>query len=214
MKFNNTKKFCYQNASGKDLEKKPDISRVLLCLLQFDILLKKCTCNLTYVSSTFETSSFFSKPAFHSLFHAPRWYGKRIEKSGAKKPHGSWERRVLKMEPVSIDCLPFTWANWSVHGLGKWYAKFRTGKFRTGIAFTICTNQFHLPKNSREGLKLVSKMALKKWNTNFRLEHSVQKKRDYLFRCSVAPGQFPLEQPKSRVPFTVHPDFPKPFCKW
>ena len=33
---------------------------------------------------------FFSKPAFHSLFRAPRWYGKRIEKSGAKKPHGSW----------------------------------------------------------------------------------------------------------------------------
>ena len=27
---------------------------------------------------------------FHSLFRAPRWYGKRIEKSGAKKPHGSW----------------------------------------------------------------------------------------------------------------------------
>ena len=28
---------------------------------------------------------------------------------------------------------------------GKWFAKFRTGKFRPGIAFTICTNQFHLP---------------------------------------------------------------------
>ena len=24
-------------------------------------------------------------------------------------------------------CLPFTGANRSVHGLGKWYAKFRTG---------------------------------------------------------------------------------------
>ena len=34
----------------------------------------------------------------------------------------------------------------SIHGLGKWYAKFRTGKFRPGIAVTICTNRFNLPK--------------------------------------------------------------------
>ena len=32
--------------------------------------------------------------------------------------------------------------------------KFRTRKFRPGIAFTICTNKLHLPKNGREGLKL------------------------------------------------------------
>ena len=42
-----------------------------------------------------------------------------------------------------------------VHGLGKWKAKFRTGKFRFGIAIIICTNQFHLPRNGREGVKLV-----------------------------------------------------------
>ena len=36
----------------------------------------------------------------------------------------------------------------------------------------MCTNQLHLPKNCRERLKLVSKMALKKSNTNFRLGHS------------------------------------------
>ena len=47
-------------------------------------------------------------------------------------------------------CLPFTWENWSVHGLGKWWAKLRTSKFRPGIAFTICTNQFHLLENDRE----------------------------------------------------------------
>ena len=35
-----------------------------------------------------------------------------------------------------IGCLPFTCSeNWSVHGLGKGKAKFRTGKFRPGIAF-------------------------------------------------------------------------------
>ena len=32
--------------------------------------------------------------------------------------------------------------------------------------------QLHLPKYGREGLKLVSKMAFKKRNTNFLLEHS------------------------------------------
>ena len=40
-----------------------------------------------------------------------------------------------------------------------------SGKFRPGIAFTVCTNQFYLPKNDHESLKLVSKMALRKWNT-------------------------------------------------
>ena len=42
----------------------------------------------------------------------------------------------------------------------------------------FCTNQFHLTKNDREGLKLISKKALKKWNTNFRyLKYSVRKNR-------------------------------------
>ena len=30
---------------------------------------------------------------------------------------------------VLMGFLPFTWANWSVYGLHKWYAKLRTGKF-------------------------------------------------------------------------------------
>ena len=42
----------------------------------------------------------------------------------------------------------------------------------------FCTNQYHLPENDHEGLKLITKKALKKWNTNFRyLEYSVQKNR-------------------------------------
>lgn len=51
---------------------------------------------------------------------------------------------------------------WYVKGLGKWSAKFRTGEFRPRTAFIIFTNQFHLPRNGLECLKLVSKMALKK----------------------------------------------------
>ena len=96
-------------------------------------------------------------------------------------------------------CLPLARANRSVDGLDKWFAKFGTGKFRPGIAFTICTNQFHLREN-----------ALKKWNTE---------KQDYLFRCSVAPGHFPLRRLKKscsiyfptgfpgKQPVYVFPDF-------
>ena len=44
--------------------------------------------------------------------------------------------------------------------------------FCPGIAFTICTNQVYLPINDGESLKLISKMALKNWDTHFRLENS------------------------------------------
>lgn len=42
----------------------------------------------------------------------------------------------------------------------------------------FCTNQYHLPENDHEGLKVILKKALKKWNTNFRyLEYCVRKNR-------------------------------------
>ena len=88
---------------------------------------------------------------------------------------------------VYILCNIFnTWASRSIHGLGKCYAKFRTGKFRPGIAFTICTNQFNLPKNDREGLNPVSNMAMKKWITDFRLDIPFGKTGQpfQMFRCS------------------------------
>ena len=113
---------------------------------------------------------------------------------------------------VNGGCLPFTWANRQVYGLGKWYAKFRTGKFSSGIAFTICTDQFHLTENGREGLKLVSKMALRKWNTNFRLEYFVRKNRTTFSDVPLLPEIFRWEDPKSRVPFTFEPDFPENSC--
>ena len=59
--------------------------------------------------------------------------------------------------------------HWQAGGytVGQMVGKIRTGKCRPRIAYTICTNQFHLPKNGGRSLKLVSKMALKKWNKNF-----------------------------------------------
>ena len=83
----------------------------------------------------------------------------------------------------------FTLGNTSVHGLvnGKQNSLLSVN-FVPGIAFIICTNRFHLPKNRREGLKLVSKIALMKWNTNFRLEHCDRENRSGIpfqtFRCS------------------------------
>ena len=48
---------------------------------------------------------------------------------------------LMLVNVTYLGCLPFTWANWSVHDLGNWYPKFRTGTFHPGFAFTICTNR-------------------------------------------------------------------------
>lgn len=81
-------------------------------------------------------------------------------------------------------CLPFTVVNRSVKGLGKRSEKFRTGEFRPGTAFSICTNQFHLPRNGLECLKLakVSKMALKEMKHKFPFGTFTVEMKDYLFR--------------------------------
>ena len=82
------------------------------------------------------------------------------------------------------------WANRSVLEVWayKWYPDFRIGKFLPRIAFTICTNQFHLLESHCEGLKRVSKlkMALKKRNTNLRWNIPSGKTGLHfrMFRCS------------------------------
>ena len=63
------------------------------------------------------------------------------------------------------------------------------------------TGPFHLPENGREGLNLVSKMALKKWNTNFRLQYSSRKNRTFS-DVPLLPEIFSWVDQKSRVPFT------------
>ena len=105
-----------------------------------------------------------------------------------------------------LGCLPLiTWSNQLVNCLGKWYTKCRTAKFHPRIAFSISTNQ--LPKNDRNGLKLVSKNALKKWNMNFCLEYSFR----IINRITFSNVPFLLEifrrnDPKGCVPFTSQPD--------
>ena len=63
----------------------------------------------------------------------------------------------------------------------------QTGESRSRIAFSICTNQFYLPNNGREGPKLVSKVTLMKSNTNFSLKNIPSGKTGlpfHMFRCS------------------------------
>ena len=83
----------------------------------------------------------------------------------------------------------------------------------SGIAFIICANQLHLPKNDREGLKLFLKMALNKCNTNFRLEYSVRKNRTTFSDVPLLQEIFRWNDPKCHVPFSFLTDFPETFCK-
>ena len=61
-----------------------------------------------------------------------------------------------------------------------WFTVWANGKQNSGVLYHL-HREFHiLPKNGCEGLKLVSKMALKKCNMNFRVEHFVGRNRSGL----------------------------------
>ena len=62
---------------------------------------------------------------------------------------------IFRVKVSYIGCLSFTWEHKSADRLGKWYAKFRTAKSRSGIAFTICNYQLR---------SLCPKKATKAWN--------------------------------------------------
>ena len=66
----------------------------------------------------------------------------------------------------------------------------------------------------REGLKLVSNMALKKRNTNFRLECCFRKNRTTFSDVPLFPEIFRWNDPKSSVPFSFQPGFPEIVCTW
>ena len=73
------------------------------------------------------------------------------------------------------------------------------------------TNQFLLPENGRKVVRLIPKMALKKWNTNFCLEYSFGKNKTTFSDVPLLPDIFRWEDLKGRVPFTFEPDFPEIF---
>ena len=65
----------------------------------------------------------------------------------------------------------------------------------------------------REGLKLVSKMAFTKWNTNFRLEHSDRENRTTFSDVPLLPEIFHRNDPKRSAPLTFQLGFPQTFCQ-
>ena len=105
-----------------------------------------------FFKAIFDTSFRASRPfsgyaKAHNCYHRCLWF---------ISEHHIWGTRVRLIGMEDWGCLPSTWANRSVHGVGKWFAKFRTGKFRPGIAFTICTN--HLT------FRMLVKMNFQKWS--------------------------------------------------
>ena len=75
--------------------------------------------------------------------------GREEEETLARKPHDPFHFSPPPPSSLLFFALVPTFSTNLLRGL-----KFRTRKFRPGIAFTISTNKLHLPKNGREGLKL------------------------------------------------------------
>ena len=115
---------------------------------------------------------------------------------GAGKYYGAVWGKSKSGWNLNTWCLLFTLANRSVHGLGKWWAKFKTIKFRPGITFTISVYK--------------SVPFTKKWPR--RPEHGIKDgfeetehelpcvtippgKTVLLFRRYVALGKFPPKRP-------------------
>ena len=91
-------------------------------------------------------------------------------------------------------CLSLARAKRSVDGLDKWFAKFGTGKFRPGIAFTICTNQFHLRENGFEEMEH-GKTGLPFQMFRCSRTFPVGKTQKVVFHLLYFPTGFPSKQP-------------------
>ena len=124
---------------------------------------------------------------------------------------------IGKHSPVLIN----TRVVYHLHGQTSWFMVWVNGSQTSGLANFVPESPLPFVKISvinrkttSEGLKLVSKIALKKWNTNFRLEYSIRKNRTTFSDVPLPPEIFRWEDLKSCVPFTFQPDFPGNFCKW
>ena len=68
--------------------------------------------------------------------------------------------------------------------------------FIAEVAFTICRNQFHWPKKRSPKPETGIKHGFEQMEDKFPCGILRPEKQDYLFRCSVAAGNFPLDPPK------------------
>ena len=98
--------------------------------------------------------------------------------------------------------LPFIWANWLVHSLGKWYVRFRTGNWiSTPNRIYYLYKSLPFSERSETGIKDGFE-EMKKKQINIRTTFS-----DVTF----IPEIFCWNDPRSSVPFTLQPDFPETF---
>ena len=87
------------------------------------------------------------------------------------------------------------------------YKAEKSSNSRRNFQRTICKDRFPLPKKCREGRpESETNDDFKKWNTNFRLEHSIEKNRATFCRCPVVPS---WSDPKRHVPLTFQRSFQK-----
>ena len=139
--FKKYKKFysCHQMVSFGRIEK---TFTFCICSNRVTVLIRTARCKVLSV----HFASLGENIAWHQT---PYWEKKaKNEVTEQKNRRANSEpifgSRRLLFSPFSV---PYcrAWSHWAN---GK--QKFRTGKFRPGITFTICTKQFYLPKNGSE----------------------------------------------------------------
>ena len=110
--------------------------------------------------------------------------------------------RLSGAEPISQvnynGCLPVTYASRSDHGL----EKCTQNSERSGIAYTIYTNQVNWLKNGRRGLKLVSNGGFEEMEHEFPFERfRPEKNRTTFSDFQLLPEIFRWNDPRRFVPF-------------
>ena len=98
--------------------------------------------------------------------------------------------------------------------LGQMVSKIRDWSISSRTAFTICKNQFHLPKSPRRRETGIQG-SFEEMEPEFSFETFRPKKKKNRITLSdvpLLPEIFHRNDPKSRVPFTFQQDFPDTFC--
>ena len=118
--------------------------------------------------------------------------------------------RVTKLKNVKDLC---------IHNLFLYHLNGQTDLFtiwtnnKQRISFTSCTNQSHLPQS--KSLKLLLKVVLNSWNTNFHLKHSHREnKTTFPDVTPLLPEICHWNDPELSVNLLSNRKFPKTFCKW
>ena len=112
---------------------------------------------------------------------------------------------------IHYGCSLFTWANRTVHSLSKWYAKFRTGKFHSGIVFFIWKISSFNRKTAAIALNWYQRWLWRNGTRIFVWNIPSRKNKTTVSDVLLLREIFWWNDSKNRVPFTSQPDFPETF---